>query len=165
MRSTAGQESMSNVSSSPHDLQTLAKEGQGSSLRDSEAAPLTESNESCVANRASNGVAHTWPAGSQPHAQPVEASGTEQHQQHNHSMFMNSYRSPVPVVQYNDTVDAATYPNPNSLPGSNQDSQWAQWSGVSAWDSGMTDVLHGATWESLIQVVNQNHVDWDGQFP
>lgn len=42
--------------------------------------------------------------------------------------------------------------------------EWAQFPGLGGWNNGMVDVLHGATWESLIHVVNQDHLDLNGQY-
>lgn len=42
------------------------------------------------------------------------------------------------------------------------DARWMAESGaLSNWDSGMPDVFAGATWESLLHVVNQDNLTWD----
>lgn len=40
---------------------------------------------------------------------------------------------------------------------------WTNLSDLSGWDSGMPDILHGVTWESLLQTVSEENIEWDGQ--
>jgi hypothetical protein len=58
-------------------------------------------------------------------------------------------------------VNMAGFPTPNF---GGDDIQWMNLSSVGNWNGGMPDILRGATWGSLLQVVKQYSITWDGQF-
>ncbi|GAW24718.1 hypothetical protein ANO14919_143090 [Xylariales sp. No.14919] len=40
---------------------------------------------------------------------------------------------------------------------------WQGTPGVGSWNSGMPDIFGGATWESLLDIINQDNVDWNSR--
>lgn len=50
--------------------------------------------------------------------------------------------------------------SPDINQGSDNGFQWTSVPGLSGWDCGMPDLLHGVTWESLFQTVSEENLGW-----
>lgn len=111
-----------------------------------------------VMNGPTSGIPSVFPPAGQP-AEPPALNQTPLHQQQQKSLSpLNDSIALTPDIR---GLDAMISSNPGY--GSNDDS-WMGGHSVGNWDGGMPDMIGGLTWESLLDVVNQDNLAGRGGF-
>lgn len=111
-----------------------------------------------VMNGPTSRIPSVLPPAGQP-AEPPALNHTPLHQQQQNSL--SPLVNPIAVTPELRGLDAMGISNPGY--GSNDD-PWMGGHSVGNWDGGMPDMIGGLTWESLLDVVNQDNLAGRGGF-
>lgn len=99
-----------------------------------------------------------FPPTGQP-AEPLALNQTPLHQQPQN--FLSPLDNPISMTPDVRGLDAMRSSN---LGYGNNDDPWMGGHSVGNWDGGMPDMIGGLTWESLLDVVNQDNLAGRGGF-